>query len=87
MNKKMGKKNLSSSNVLIMRLILFFQIFSRTILAIAITGTCSKDSLLSWIRFLEKTNPNLANLSILFATNSPLGMVPLILYSALFFTA
>ncbi|XP_046437401.1 evolutionarily conserved signaling intermediate in Toll pathway, mitochondrial-like isoform X2 [Daphnia pulex] len=46
-----------------------------TILAIAITGTCSKDSLLSWIRFLEKTNPNLANLSILFATNSPLGEV------------
>ncbi|KAK4023597.1 hypothetical protein OUZ56_008997 [Daphnia magna] len=46
-----------------------------TILAVAVTGTCSKDSLLSWIRFLEKKNPNLANLSILFATNSPLGEV------------
>lgn len=46
-----------------------------TILAVAVTGTCSKDSLLSWIRFLEKKNPNLANLSILFATNSPLGKI------------
>ncbi|KAI9550359.1 hypothetical protein GHT06_001715 [Daphnia sinensis] len=46
-----------------------------TILAVAVTGTCSKDSLLSWIRFLEKKNPNLANLSVLFATNSPLGEI------------
>ncbi|KAK4013524.1 hypothetical protein OUZ56_026078 [Daphnia magna] len=46
-----------------------------TILAVAVTGTCSKDSLLSLIRFLEKKNPNLANLSILFTTNSPLGEV------------
>lgn len=47
--------------------------FYRTILAVGITGSCSKDSLLSWIRFLERKNPNLANLSVLFATHSPLG--------------
>nr|CAH0108807.1 unnamed protein product [Daphnia galeata] len=52
-----------------------------TILAIAVTGTCSKDSLLSWIRFLERTNPNIANLTILFATNSPLGEVSLAIES------
>jgi len=46
-----------------------------TILAIGVTGTSSKDSLLSWIRFLEKKNPHLANLSVIFATSSPLGEV------------
>nr|CAG4634828.1 EOG090X07J4 [Alona affinis] len=46
-----------------------------TILAIGITGTCSKDSLLSWIRLLERKNPHLANLSVLFTTYSPIGQV------------
>nr|CAG4641754.1 EOG090X07J4 [Eurycercus lamellatus] len=44
-----------------------------TILAIAVTGNSSKDSLLSWIRLLERKNPHLANLTVLFATYSPLG--------------
>ena len=46
-----------------------------TILAVGITGTSSKDSLLSWIRFLQVKNPHLANLPVLFATHSPLGEV------------
>nr|CAG4638496.1 EOG090X07J4 [Cyclestheria hislopi] len=49
------------------------------ILAIGVTGSSSKDSLLSWIRFLEKQNPRLAHLPVLFATHSPLGdIVPAI---------
>lgn len=50
---------------------------NRTILAIGATGSCSKDSLLSWIRFLERKNPHLSNLSVLFATYSPLGKLQL----------
>lgn len=45
------------------------------ILAIGITGSSSKDSLLSWIRCLQKKNPRLASLPILFSTHSPLGEV------------
>nr|CAG4650209.1 EOG090X07J4 [Sida crystallina] len=45
------------------------------ILAICITGTSSKDSLLSWIRLLQVKNPKLAHLPILFSTHSPLGEV------------
>lgn len=37
-----------------------------TIFAICATGTSSKDSLLSWIRCLQKTNPILGKLSIVF---------------------
>lgn len=37
-----------------------------TILAMCCTGTSSKDSLLSWIRFLRKSNPKLDNIPILF---------------------
>ena len=37
-----------------------------TILACCATGTSSKDSLLSWIRFLEREVPHLCNLQILF---------------------
>ncbi|KAG7167566.1 Evolutionarily conserved signaling intermediate in Toll pathway-like [Homarus americanus] len=32
-----------------------------------------KDSLLSWIRLLENTNPNLANIPVLFTQASPIG--------------
>jgi len=46
-----------------------------TILAIAATGTSSRDSLLSWIRFLEKENPTLSQLAVLFTLVSPLGPV------------
>jgi len=46
-----------------------------TILAVAATGTSSRDSLLSWIRVLEKSNPNISNMAILFTLTSPLGPV------------
>ena len=42
------------------------------------TGTSSRDSLLSWIRFLQRDNPDLENIPILFTLHSPLGpIVPL----------
>ena len=37
-----------------------------TILACCATGTSSKDSLLSWIRYLEDEVPHLCNLQVLF---------------------
>ena len=37
-----------------------------TILACCATGTSSKDSLLSWVRFLEREVPHLCNVQILF---------------------
>jgi len=46
-----------------------------TILAVCATGSSSRDSLLSWIRTLQTTNPNLANLAVLFTLTSPLGPV------------
>ena len=46
-----------------------------TILAVCATGSSSRDSLLSWIRSLEQTNPNLANMAVLFTLTSPLGPV------------
>jgi len=44
-----------------------------TILGCCATGSSSRDSLLSWIRFLEKTNPKLADFPVLFTLKSPLG--------------
>lgn len=46
-----------------------------TILACCATGTSSKDSLLSWIRFLNMDNPDLEGIPILFKISSPLGQV------------
>jgi len=46
-----------------------------TILAVCATGSSSRDSLLSWIRVLESSNPNLANMAVLFTLTSPLGPV------------
>jgi len=46
-----------------------------TILAVAATGTSSRESLLSWIRFLEKENPHISKLAVLFTLQSPLGPV------------
>lgn len=46
-----------------------------TILACCATGTSSKDSLLSWIRLLQRDNPELEGIPILFALTSPLGPV------------
>lgn len=37
-----------------------------TIYAICATGTSTKDSLLSWVRLLEKTNPILTQKPVLF---------------------
>lgn len=49
-----------------------------TILGVCATGTSSKDSLLSWIRFIQKDNPSLEKIPILFTLHSPLGpVVPL----------
>lgn len=43
-----------------------------TIYAICATGTSTKDSLLSWIRLLEKDgNPKLAHLPVLFTFRTP----------------
>jgi hypothetical protein len=36
------------------------------ILAMCITGTSSRDSLVSWIRFLQKSNPNLEQIPVIF---------------------
>jgi len=46
-----------------------------TIFAVCATGTSSRESLLSWIRFLEKENPKLSELAVLFTLQSPLGPV------------
>lgn len=43
-----------------------------TVYAICCTGASTKDSLLSWVRLLEKDgNPNLENLAVLFKFKSP----------------
>lgn len=43
-----------------------------TIYAICVTGTSTKDSLLSWIRLLEKDgNNSLADIPVLFKFRSP----------------
>jgi len=46
-----------------------------TIFAVCATGTSSRESLLSWIRFLEKENAVLSDLAVLFTLQSPLGPV------------
>ena len=47
-----------------------------TIFAMCATGTSSRDSLLSWIRFLEADgNPALAEIPVIFKSRSPLGDV------------
>jgi len=42
-----------------------------TVLAMCITGTSSKESLTSWIRFLERTNEKLAQIPVVFRLRSP----------------
>ena len=39
------------------------------------TGTSTKDSLLSWVRFLQRENPDLEDIPILFSLTSPIGPV------------
>lgn len=46
-----------------------------TLLGCCATGSSSKDSLLSWIRFLQQENPDLQDIPILFTLSSPLGPV------------
>lgn len=41
------------------------------IVGICATGTSSRDSLLSWIRILERANPNLKNLQVIFTLKAP----------------
>ncbi len=42
-----------------------------TILAMCITGTGTKDSLVSWINFLQDANPALKEIPIVFTLKSP----------------
>ncbi|CAL1548111.1 unnamed protein product [Lymnaea stagnalis] len=42
-----------------------------TILGLCITGTSTKSSVVAWIRWLEKSNPNLAQTPVLFKLISP----------------
>lgn len=42
-----------------------------TIFAVCATGTSSKDSLLSWIRCLQRKNPILEHIPILFTFTGP----------------
>lgn len=48
-----------------------------TIYAVCATGTSSRDSLLSWVRSLEKDNEVLARIPVLFTLKSPIGDVAL----------
>ncbi|CAG0925501.1 unnamed protein product [Notodromas monacha] len=45
------------------------------ILAACATGTSSRDSLLSWIRLLQRTNPRLGEVPVVFKSRSPVGAV------------
>lgn len=46
------------------------------IMAMCCTGTSTKDSLLSWIRFLRQTNPKLDSIPVLFKLKtSPTALV------------
>ena len=49
-----------------------------TIFAMCVTGTGSKDSLISWIRYLQKTNPNLEHTKVVFTLRSPDAGYPLL---------
>ena len=42
-----------------------------TILAMAVTGTASKESLVHWIKFLETLSPKLSNIPIIFLLRTP----------------
>ena len=42
-----------------------------TILAMCITGTSTKESLTSWIRFLEHSNEKLSQIPVVFRLRSP----------------
>ncbi|XP_059472516.1 evolutionarily conserved signaling intermediate in Toll pathway, mitochondrial [Neocloeon triangulifer] len=46
-----------------------------TVIAIAATGSSSKDSLLSWIRFLQQEDQSLGRIPVLFSMTSPFGQV------------
>ena len=42
-----------------------------TIFAMCVTGSSSKDSLITWIRYLQKNNPVLEHAKIVFTLKSP----------------
>ncbi|KAG0710896.1 Evolutionarily conserved signaling intermediate in Toll pathway, mitochondrial [Chionoecetes opilio] len=46
-----------------------------TILGLCVTGTSGRDSLLSWIRLLERSNPCMSDIPVLFTQASPIGAV------------
>jgi hypothetical protein len=45
------------------------------ILAACATGTSSRDSLLSWVRLLQESNPRLGQVPVVFTSRSPMGAV------------
>lgn len=48
------------------------------VLATCVTGTSSKDSLTSWIRFLELTNPRLVQIPVVFRLRTPEAQVTIV---------
>lgn len=42
-----------------------------TVLSMCITGTSSKDSLVTWIRYLQRTNPKLEQIPVIFRLRTP----------------
>lgn len=46
-----------------------------TIMAVCATGSSSRDSLLSWVRLLQRDNPRLGEIPVLFTFKSPIGPV------------
>ncbi|XP_041364709.1 evolutionarily conserved signaling intermediate in Toll pathway, mitochondrial-like isoform X2 [Gigantopelta aegis] len=49
-----------------------------TVLAMCITGTASKDSLVTWVRYLQTENPTLEHTPIVFSLRSPESQVLLL---------
>ncbi|XP_033755411.1 evolutionarily conserved signaling intermediate in Toll pathway, mitochondrial-like [Pecten maximus] len=46
-----------------------------TVMATCITGSSSRDSVVTWIRYLQKTNPKLENIPILFSIKTHTGQL------------
>ena len=51
------------------------------VLGTCITGSCSKDSLVTWIKYLMLQNPHLKNIPVVFTLRNPAGDVDLVDYS------
>ncbi|CAD5116895.1 unnamed protein product [Dimorphilus gyrociliatus] len=49
-----------------------------TVLGLCITGTGSKESLVSWVTFLQKTNKKLADIPVIFTLKSPTSQISIL---------